>query len=197
MKKRTKFVSDVPNWADASSLSGSEFTRQYHQTVFYFTSSKSPAQLKRSIVQWMKTKNYSTQQVEAVLNTDQLMITAGAVASALLAGMPAQHPGFNSGKDTEVWLHNQIVKVTPSFSPPKHEFLEQLDCQLDAWIQAKGDYEFDADRLHNLKIEPADIKYITHLLDEVNRIDNCSETAEAYAQYQNISKYKSFLSSLL
>ena len=197
MKKRTKFVEDIPDWSNADALSGAEFTQLYHRTVFYFSSSKSPTQLKKSLVKWMRTKNYSTQQVESVLDTEQLMITAGAVASALLAGMPPQHPGFNSGKDTELWLHSQIVKVTPSVTKLRHEFLEKLDCCIDNWIQAKGNYEFDTTQLSNLKLEPGDVDYITQLLAELDSIDSCEQLSEAYSQYQNINAFKSFLSSLL
>ena len=197
MKKRTKFVDDIPDWSNAHALSGAEFTQLYHRTVFYFSSSRSPAQLKKSLVKWMRTKNYSTQQVESVLNTEQLMITAGAVASALLSGMPPHHPGFNSGKDTELWLHRQIVKVTPSVPKVRHEFLEKLDCCIDSWIQAKGDYEFDLSHLENLKPEPGDVEYITRLLAELNSINSCEQLSEAYSQYQNIDSFKSFLSSLL
>ena len=189
-----KFVETAPNWSNSSNLTGEEFASVYRRSVYFYSTSKSPNQLKRALVKWMQTKSYSANQIASIQSSSQLMITTGAVASALLDGMPACHPNFNAGKDIEVWLHNQIFKFIP-FTEQTISFGTEFDRQIDEWIATNGNYDFDYKPFKDLKPTVADSQELLKLANEIDQIPDCEQLTEAYAKYRNIDKLKEFLMS--
>jgi hypothetical protein len=70
-------------------------------------------ELKPKIIDWMGRNDYTRTQISDFKKTKDWRVgtTMGAIAACLLKGMPEVHAGFNHGKNTAVWLREQIAKV--------------------------------------------------------------------------------------
>lgn len=102
-----------PKWEGAAAWSGEEFTKHYHAAMYYYNTNASGKELKPQVINWMALNGYEKSVITAFKNSkDNLCsVTAGAIASCLLKGMPTIHPEFNGGRDTAVWLRKEIDRI--------------------------------------------------------------------------------------
>jgi DNA-directed RNA polymerase beta' subunit len=102
-----------PKWDDAGTWTGEKFTSHFRSAMNYYNLNNNNKDLKPKVIDWMGRNGYDTGVIKQFKNTKdhRCGLTMGAIASCLLRGMPAVHPGFNKGRDTEAWLKSEIAKV--------------------------------------------------------------------------------------
>ena len=102
-----------PKWDSAENWSGDKFTAQFREAMTYYNINHSGKDLKPQVINWMGRNGYSKDAIAQFKKTkdSRCGITMGAVASCLIKGMPAVHPGFNNGKDTAIWLAKEIDQI--------------------------------------------------------------------------------------
>jgi len=102
-----------PNWTDAINMSGEEFTAYFHFAMNYYNQNFTGKLLKPRVIDWMTRNGYSKTVIAAFKATEdwRTNLTAGAIASCLLRGMPECHPEFNSGRSTSEWLRKEIETI--------------------------------------------------------------------------------------
>lgn len=111
---RTRAVKDYsPVWDGVDSMDGAKFLRHWHSAMEYYRFEFSGKDLKPNVLKWMATADYSKEDIAAFKKTkdNRCNMTMGSIASCLLRGMPAQRDDFNDGRDTSVWLKEQIATV--------------------------------------------------------------------------------------
>ena len=114
IEHRTKAGRDTsPKWDGAEDWDGDKFTSHFRHAMEYYRLEKSNKELKPKVLEWMKTEGFTMDDIKAFKATKDSRCsgTMGGIAACLLRGMPAVHEGFNNGKDTAAWLHNQIHTV--------------------------------------------------------------------------------------
>ena len=102
-----------PNWDGAQDWTGEQFTANFRKAMDYYRMESSVKELKVKVVEWMHTQGYDKSDIKAIRKTKDKYFqgTMVGVAACLVRGMPEIHEGFNNGKDTGVWLRNEINKV--------------------------------------------------------------------------------------
>lgn len=102
-----------PKWDGAESWDDNQFMRHFHGAMSWYRLEKSAKELKPSVINWMGHNGYDKATIKAFKDTkdSRCGTTMGSVAACLLRGMPPIHAGFNNGRDTAVWLGNEIAKV--------------------------------------------------------------------------------------
>ena len=102
-----------PKWDGAESWTGEQFTRHYHDAMKYYNLNHSNKDLKPKVIDWMGRNGYDKQTIAAFKKTrdSRCSLVMGAIASCLMRGMPAVHPGFNKGRDSAEWLKNEIAQA--------------------------------------------------------------------------------------
>lgn len=112
-KTRTAPRDLSPSWTDCESWDESKFLRQFHIAMQYYRLEFSGKDLKPAVVKWMATIGCTKEDIAAFKRTkdNRCNVTMGAIASCLLRGMPAVRTDFNQGRDTTVWLRNEIVQI--------------------------------------------------------------------------------------
>jgi len=111
---RTRAVKDhSPVWDNAESMTAEQFLRHWHTAMQYYRLEFSGKDLKPAVLKWMATVGCTKEDIAAYKRTKdgRTNVTMGAIASCLLRGMPAVRADFNQGRDTTVWLREQIVEV--------------------------------------------------------------------------------------
>jgi DNA-directed RNA polymerase beta' subunit len=152
-----------PNWDDAESWDGERFTRHFYAAMAWYRLESNAKDLKVKVIDWMGRNSYDKKIIKAFKDTkdNRCSLTMGSIAACLIKGMPAVHPGFNKGKDSALWLGNEISKVieegkndevevadvkeskpvtiAPSIQDRMREaaaqMSEELDAAIDSWIQ--------------------------------------------------------------
>jgi DNA-directed RNA polymerase beta' subunit len=152
-----------PNWDDAANWEGERFTRHFHSAMAWYRLESSGKDLKVKVIDWMGRNSYDKKIIKAFKDTkdNRCSLTMGSIAACLIKGMPAAHPGFNNGKDSALWLGNEIARVieegkydevensevkvvksavvVPSIQDRMREaagqMSEELDAAIDSWIQ--------------------------------------------------------------
>jgi hypothetical protein len=152
-----------PNWDDAESWDSERFTRHFYAAMAWYRLESSAKDLKVKVIDWMGRNSYDKKIIKAFKDTkdNRCSLTMGSIAACLIKGMPAVHPGFNKGKDSALWLGNEISKVieegkndevevadvketkpvivAPSIQDRMREaaaqMSEELDAAIDSWIQ--------------------------------------------------------------
>lgn len=102
-----------PSWDGADEWSGDKFTAQFRVAMDYYRLESTVKDLKVKVVEWMHSQGYDREDIRDFrkLKDKYLNGTMVGVAACLVKGMPEVHEGFNHGKDTGVWLRNEITKV--------------------------------------------------------------------------------------
>jgi hypothetical protein len=102
-----------PVWDNCESMTTDEFSSHFRRSMQYYNLEFSGKDLKPAIVKWMGTQDYSKEIIQKFKKTkdNRAGVTMGALASCLLRGMPAVRADFNQGRNSAVWLANQISKV--------------------------------------------------------------------------------------
>ena len=110
-KAKGKDVS--PKWDGHESWSADQFMRHFRDTMDHYRLDYSGKDLKPKVVLWMQQNDYTKEQIKAFKDTkdSRSNLTMGAIAANLLKGMPAIRADFNDGRDSTVWLREQIAKV--------------------------------------------------------------------------------------
>jgi hypothetical protein len=102
-----------PKWDGAQDWSGEQFSSHFRVAMKYYNLESSGKELKPQVINWMAKNDYSKTEIAQFKKTkdSRCGLTMGAIAACLNKGMPATHFGFNSGRDTAVWLRTQIEDV--------------------------------------------------------------------------------------
>lgn len=102
-----------PSWDGAQDWTGDKFTANFRTAMDYYRMESSVKELKVKVVEWMHTQGYDKADIKAIRKTKDKYFqgTIVGVAACLVRGMPEIHEGFNGGKDTGLWLRNEIEKV--------------------------------------------------------------------------------------
>ena len=110
-KAKGKDVS--PKWDGHESWNADQFMRHFRNTMDHYRLDYSGKDLKPKVVLWMQQNGYSKDQIKEFKDTkdSRSNLTMGSIAANLLKGMPAVRADFNDGRDTTVWLREQIAKV--------------------------------------------------------------------------------------
>lgn len=110
-KAKGKDVS--PKWDGHESWSTDQFMRQFRLSMDHYRLDFSGKDLKPKVVIWMQQNGYTKDQIKAFKDTkdSRSNLTMGSIAANLLKGMPSIRTDFNDGRDTTVWLREQIAKV--------------------------------------------------------------------------------------
>jgi hypothetical protein len=152
-----------PNWEDAENWDSNRFTRHFHAAMAWYRLESSGKDLKVKVIDWMGRNSYDKKIIKAFKDTkdSRCSLTMGSIAACLIKGMPAVHPGFNNGKDSALWLGNEISKVVEEGKDDEVEVVgvkevktvavvptiqdrmkeaagqmsEELDAAIDSWIQ--------------------------------------------------------------
>ena len=111
---RTRAVKDhSPVWDNVEQMDAEQFLRHWHTAMQYYRLEFSGKDLKPAVIKWMQSVGCTKADIAAYKRTKdgRTNVTMGAIASCLLRGMPAVRADFNQGRDTTVWLREQIVEV--------------------------------------------------------------------------------------
>lgn len=102
-----------PSWDGAQDWSGDKFTANFRVAMDHYRMESSVKDLKVKVVEWMHSQGYDKADIKAIRKTKDKYFqgTMVGVAACLVRGMPEIHEGFNNGRDTGVWLRNEIEKV--------------------------------------------------------------------------------------
>ena len=114
---RTKSSRDnSPHWDGAQDWGSDQFTRQFRNAMEYYRLETTTKDLRPKVVEWMELNGYSKTDTTAFrkLKDSRITSTMCGVAACLLRGMPEIHSGFNSGKDTAIWLRASIDEAIKS-----------------------------------------------------------------------------------
>jgi len=112
-----------PTWNDIESLTSEQFASKFRDAMAYYRLEFNGKDLKPAVLKWMATVGCTKEDIAAFKRTKDTRcgVTMGAVASNLLRGMPAVREGFNQGRDTAVWLREEIVAVIEAGKNDKEE----------------------------------------------------------------------------
>ena len=102
-----------PKWDGAELLSADEFAKAFRSAMDWYRLERSGKELKPRVIDWMGRNDYTKAQIQSFKKTKdhRCSPTVGAIAACLLKGMPSQRADFNEGRDSAVWLREQIAKV--------------------------------------------------------------------------------------
>jgi hypothetical protein len=102
-----------PKWDGAELLSADEFAKAFRSAMDWYRLESSGKELKPRVIDWMGRNDYTKAQIQSFKKTKdhRCSPTVGAIAACLLKGMPSQRADFNEGRDSAVWLREQIAKV--------------------------------------------------------------------------------------
>lgn len=168
-----------PKWDNAQDWTSAQFTKNFYNSMEFYRLEKSVKDLKPKLIEWMHNSGYSKDDINAVRKTKDKYFsgTAVGVAACLVKGMPEVHAGFNNGKNTAVWLRNEIEKVvsagandleddedapkvekpviyTPSIQDRLRdaagEMSEELDYAIDSWSTDPEAFDPKAFKVVNL-----------------------------------------------
>lgn len=152
-----------PKWDGADEWDGQKFSSHWRSAMEFYRLETSVKDLKPKLVAWMHTAGYPKSDINVIRKTKDKYFsgTMMGIAACLDKGMPEIHAGFNNGKDTAIWLRNEIAKVMSAGSndldededTPKVEKVtapviniqdrlresagkmsEELDAAIDSWI---------------------------------------------------------------
>ena len=102
-----------PKWEGCESWSADEFAKAFRDAMNYYRLEHSGKDLKPQIIKWMTVNSYPKEIIAQFKKTkdNRCGVTMGAIASCLLRGMPSVRADFNNGRDTALWLGNEISKI--------------------------------------------------------------------------------------
>jgi hypothetical protein len=103
----------APTWDGHEGWTDEDFNRKFRLALQYYNLNFSAKDLKPAVVKWMSDNDYNKKQIQDFKDAKdwRCHITMGGIASCLTRGMPSVREGFNNGRDSALWLHNEINKV--------------------------------------------------------------------------------------
>ena len=114
IEHRTKAQRDLsPKWDGHETMSTDEFYRHFRHSMDYYRLEFNGRDLKPKVINWMSENGYTKDQIKSFKETKDFRCnsTMGAIAANLLRGMPAIRADFNEGRNTALWLGEQISKI--------------------------------------------------------------------------------------
>jgi hypothetical protein len=111
--RQNKTRDNSPVWTGTSELTGEKFTAHFRSAMEWYRLEKSVKDLKPKLIEWMHTADFPKKEIDEIRKTKDKYFntTMVSIAACLVKGMPKTHPGFNKGRDSEVWLRAEIQKV--------------------------------------------------------------------------------------
>lgn len=102
-----------PGWEGCENFSTEEFYRHWQTAMSYYRTEFKASDLKPAVIKWMTSNDYPKNVIDAFKKSKDHRCngTMGAIASCLLRGMPAVRADFNHGRNSAVWLGDQIADV--------------------------------------------------------------------------------------
>lgn len=99
-----------PSWDGVEEWNGDKVTAHFRHAMEYYRMEFSGKDLKPKVIEWMHDNGFARDDIQAFKKTKDFRCsgTMGGIAACLLRGMPEVHEGFNNGKDTGLWLRQQI-----------------------------------------------------------------------------------------
>ena len=109
--KRGKDLS--PKWDGCESWNTDQYLKFFRDSMDYYRLEKSAKELKPEVIIWMGRNGYTKDQIKAFKDTrdNRCSSTVGSIAANLNRGMPPVCSDFNNGKNTALWLGNQIAEI--------------------------------------------------------------------------------------
>jgi hypothetical protein len=136
---REKKVRDLsPKWTECDAWSGDQFYKFFRDSMDYYRLEKSNKELKPEVINWMSANGYTRDQIKAFKDTKDYRCsgTMGGIAANLNRGMTPVRADFNNGRNTALWLGEQIANVLEAgkndYEP---EVVEQKDLGPTVTIQ--------------------------------------------------------------
>lgn len=102
-----------PGWDGANEWTGDKFTAQFRRAMEHYRLESSTKDLKVKVIEWMGNQGYAKEDIKNIRKIKDRYFngTMVGVAACLVKGMPEVHKEFNNGKDTAMWLRNEITRV--------------------------------------------------------------------------------------
>jgi hypothetical protein len=113
-KSRRSTLRDTsPKWDGHETWTADQFLKHFHKSMEYYRLESSGKDLKPKVIDWMGRNGYGRDEISSFKKTkdNRCGVTMGSIASNLLKGMPSLREDFNQGRDTSVWLAEQIKDV--------------------------------------------------------------------------------------
>lgn len=176
--RQNKNRDQSPNWDGSESWSGDKFTAHFRNAMEWYRLEKSVKDLKPKLVEWMHSEEFDKSSIDSIRKTKDKYFngTMLGLAACLVKGMPKIHPKFNNGKNSAVWLSQEIEKVIAvgindrdEEEQPKVEKIaapviniqdrlreaagtmsEEIDAAIDSWITDPESFDPKAFKITNL-----------------------------------------------
>lgn len=102
-----------PRWDGCENWTADQFMANFRRAMEFYRLEHSGRELKPAIIKWMQSNGYTKDEISTFKKTKdtRCTITMGGLASCLNKGMTAQRDDFNNGKDSTIWLKENITKV--------------------------------------------------------------------------------------
>ena len=102
-----------PKWDGCESWDSDTFHKRFTEAMTWYRLEHNGRDLKPQVVNWMRSKDYSADDVKLFKDSKDWRCngTMGAIAACLFKGMTAQRDDFNGGRNTEDWLRSEIARV--------------------------------------------------------------------------------------
>jgi hypothetical protein len=102
-----------PKWDGCETWDTDYFLKFFKQSMDYYRLEKSSKELKPEVINWMSQNGYTKDQIKSFKDTKDFRCnsTTGAIAANLNRGMPSIRIDFNNGKNTSLWLGEQISQI--------------------------------------------------------------------------------------
>jgi len=102
-----------PSWEGCENFSTEEFYRHWQGAMAYYRTEFKASDLKPAVIKWMTSNDYPKNIIEAFKKSKDFRCngTMGGIASCLLRGMPAVRADFNHGRNSALWLGDQIADI--------------------------------------------------------------------------------------
>jgi len=101
-----------PTWEGVAEFNEEQFTRQFRRAMDHYRLESNTKTLRPKVAEWMESVGYKKDVIAQFrkLKDSRISSTLCGVAACLVRGMPPVHEGFNSGRDSSVWLRTEIEK---------------------------------------------------------------------------------------
>jgi len=102
-----------PTWEGCENFDTEKFYRHWQGAMAYYRTEFKASDLKPAVIKWMTSNDYPKNVIEAFKKSKDWRCngTMGAIASCLLRGMPSVRADFNNGRNSALWLGDQIADI--------------------------------------------------------------------------------------
>jgi hypothetical protein len=117
-----------PKWDNHELLTADQFSKHFRLSMEWYRLESSGKDLKPKVINWMSLNGYTKDQIKAFKDTkdNRCSVTVGGIAANLLKGMPPVRADFNEGRNSAVWLTNQINKIIADGADDSESEVEEI-----------------------------------------------------------------------